>query len=80
MAEPGDGPMPNPQRRALGRRLYVRIYLAQLASLMVASFLFGVAHVRFGAVPMSRVGMHLGMMLVLMAIALVVAIMAFPVV
>jgi len=80
MAEPGDGPMPNPQRRALGRRLYVRIYLAQLASLMVASFLFGVAHVRFGAVPMSRVGMHLGMMLVLMAIALVVAIVAFPVV
>lgn len=79
MAEPGPA-QHSPPRRGLGRRLYVRIYLAQLASLMVASFLFGVAHVRFGAAPMSRVGMHLGMMLVLMAIALMVAIVAYPVV
>lgn len=77
MAEP-----PPPRRRALGRRLYVRIYLAQLASLMVATFLFGVAHMRFGAGPMrmSRVGVHLSMLAVLMAIALVVAVVAFPVV
>jgi len=79
MAEPGTAPL---RRRALGRRLYVRIYLAQLASLMVATFLFGVAHVRFGAGPMrmSRVSVHLSMLAVLMAIALVVAVVAFPVV
>ena len=81
MAEP-DGRRHSTPRRVLGRRLYVRIYLAQLASLIVASFLFGVAHMRFGAGGMhvSRVGAHLGMLLVLMAIALMVAIVAFPVV
>ena len=81
MAERGNG-LGSPRRRALGRRLYVRIYLAQLASLIVASFLFGIAHMRFGAgaMHMTRVGAHLGMLLVLMAIALVVAVVAFPVV
>ncbi|MDT8760238.1 HAMP domain-containing histidine kinase [Sphingomonas psychrotolerans] len=60
----------------------MRIYLAQLASLIVASFLFGIAHMRFGAgAPnMTRVGAHISMLLVLMAIALAVAVVAFPVV
>lgn len=81
MSEPTTGHHAS-ANRALGRRLYVRIYLAQLASLMVASFLFGMAHMRFGAgAPrITGVGAHVGMLLVLMAIALVVAIVAFPVV
>lgn len=81
MAEPG-GALPATGSRALGRRLYVRIYLAQLASLIVAAFLFGMAHMRLGAreLRISGVGAHLGMLLVLMAIALLVAVVAFPVV
>jgi len=68
--------------RALGRRLYVRIYLAQLASLIVAALLFGIAHMRLGsgALRIGGVGAHVGMLLVLMAIALIVAVVAFPVV
>lgn len=68
--------------RALGRRLYVRIYLAQLTSLIVAAVLFGIAHMRLGAgaLRISGVGAHVGMLLVLMAIALIVAVVAFPVV
>jgi len=64
-----------------GRRLYVQIYLALLASLVVAAVLFGVAHMRYGTAPVVLgARAHLGMLGLLMAIALVVAAAAYPVV
>jgi two-component system OmpR family sensor kinase len=69
----------------LGRRLYLRVYLALLASLLSAAFLFGLAHLRFdpsgvglAVLGQRRHAMGFGVMLVI--IALVVAIAAFPVV
>lgn len=69
-------------RSAFSQRLYVRIYLALLATLIVAAVLFGMAHMRFSPMPMRGPGVHahIGMLLVLMAIALVVAAAAYPVV
>lgn len=69
----------------LGRRLYLRFYLALLASLLAAAVLFGLAHVRFDA---SRTGAALkgahvhapGFIALLVVIALVVAAGAYPVV
>jgi signal transduction histidine kinase len=72
-------------RIAPGRRLYVRFYLAVLASLLAASILFGLAHLRFDPV---RAGLvlgvprpnGLGLVVMLTVIALVVALGAYPVV
>jgi len=70
---------------APGRRLFVRFYLALLASLLVAAVLFGLAHLRFDP---ARAGLAivgprvhpLGFVVLLVAIALVVAAGAYPVV
>lgn len=67
------------------QRLYVRIYLALLASLLVASFLFALAHLRFDPVraglALTGPRMHLtGLAVMLALIAVVVAIGAYPVV
>ena len=69
-------------RPRLMQRLYWRIYLALLASLTVAAVLFGLAHVRYGAAPAVMLGTrgHLAMLALLLAIAVVVAVAAFPVV
>ncbi|MBB3588821.1 HAMP domain-containing sensor histidine kinase [Sphingomonas sp. BK481] len=81
MAEPDvlDGDSGRPR---LMQRLYWRIYLALLASLTVAAILFGLAHLRYGAAPaaMQGFGGHLAMLALLLAIAVVVAVAAFPVV
>lgn len=81
--------MPDETRRsavrvALGRRLYVRFYLALLASLLAAAFLFGLAHLRFDP---SHAGLDvgplvhaMGFIVLLVAIAMVVAAGAYPVV
>lgn len=68
---------------ALGRRLYVRFYLALLASLLAAAVLFGLTHLRFDpvhaglAVVVPR--MHaMGFVAMLVVIALVVAAGAYP--
>lgn len=67
------------------RRLYVRVYLALLASLASAATLFGLAHLRFeparaGLAVVGR-GPHLpGLVVMLALIAAVVAIGAYPVV
>ena len=67
------------------RRLYVRVYLALLASLASAAILFGLAHLRFeparaGLAVVGR-GPHLpGLVVMLALIAAVVAIGAYPVV
>jgi signal transduction histidine kinase len=81
MAEPR-ATRPGNARPGFGRRLYVRIYLALLASLIVAAVLFGMAHMRYGAMPAAMLDApaHFGMLVVLMAIALVVAAAAYPVV
>jgi signal transduction histidine kinase len=72
-------------RVAPGQRLFVRFYLALLASLLTAAVLFGLAHLRFGPARagLALVGsrMHaLGFVVLLVAIALVVAAGAYPVV
>ncbi len=72
-------------RIALGRRLYVRFYLALAASLLAASILFALAHLRFDP---ARAGLALtgprlnlgGLVVMLASIAVVVAIGAYPVV
>jgi signal transduction histidine kinase len=79
--------MPEAARRLLASRgrLYLRFYLALLASLLTAALLFGLAHVRFGP---ARAGlavagprMHaMGFVVLLVVIALVVAAGAYPVV
>ena len=83
-------PDPAPQasttvRLALGQRLYVRFYLALLASLLAAAVLFGLTHLRFDQVQagLAVVGprMHAtGFVAILVVIALVVAAGAYPVV
>lgn len=70
-------------RTRLGRRLYVRIYVALLASLVIASVLFGMAHMGFNPAPHGvapSIHAHVHMLVVLMVIALVVAAAAYPVV
>jgi signal transduction histidine kinase len=73
-------------RIAPGRRLYVRFYLALLAGLLVASFLFGlVHHLRFdparAGLALAGPGTHpMGLAVMLALIAVVVAIGAYPVV
>lgn len=67
------------------RRLFVRVYLALLGSLVTAALLFGLAHLRFGPARagLAIVGprMHaLGFVVLLVAIALAVAAGAYPVV
>jgi two-component system, OmpR family, sensor kinase len=77
---------PRPALRAApGRRLFVRFYLALLASLLTAAVLFGLAHLRFGPARagLAIVGPRLhamGFVVLLVAIALVVAAGAYPVV
>jgi signal transduction histidine kinase len=75
---------PSP-RIAPGQRLYVRIYLALLASLLAAALLFGLAHLRFdparAGLALGLPGMHsLGLLIMLSFIAVLVAIGAYPVV
>lgn len=81
MAEPG-AEHPGVRRPRFPQRLYVRIYLALVASLMVAALLFGMAHMRYGAMPVALLGAraHIGMLALLAAIALMVALAAYPVV
>ena len=77
MAEP-QGP-----RARLGRRLYVRIYLALLVTLTVASVLFAMANMRFNPVPGSlhaSIHAHLHMLVLLMVISMIVAAGAYPLV
>jgi signal transduction histidine kinase len=67
----------------LGRRLYVRFYLALLASLLAAAVLFGLAHLRFDPAHAghSLVGARMnvmGLVVMLIMIALVVSAGAFP--
>src|SRR3954470_10207230 len=71
-----------PQRPSLGRRLYLRIYLALLVSLLTAATLFAMAHMRYGGMPRSlrSIGGHVGLLIMLVIIALVVAAAAYPVV
>ncbi|MDL2357515.1 MAG: HAMP domain-containing sensor histidine kinase [Pseudomonadota bacterium] len=72
-------------RIALRRRLFVRIYLALLASLLAAAIMFALAHLRFDP---SRAGLAvvgprihaMGFLVLLIVIALVVAAGAYPVV
>jgi signal transduction histidine kinase len=69
----------------LRRRLYLRFYLALLASLLAAALLFGLAHLRFdpSSAGLAVVGPRrhaMGFVVMLVLIALVVAIGAFPVV
>jgi signal transduction histidine kinase len=68
-----------------GQRLYLRIYLALLASLLAAAFLFAFAHLHFdparAGLSLVGPGSHLlGLTLMLALIAAVVAIGAYPVV
>jgi len=72
-------------RIAPGQRLYVRFYLALLASLVAAALLFGLAHLRFdparAGLALGLRGMHpLGLVVMLVIIAVIVAIGAYPVV
>src|SRR4051812_15283299 len=72
-----------PQRPSLGRRLYMRIYVALLVSLLTAATLFAMAHMRYGGgMPRSlrSFGGHVGLLIMLVIIALVVAVAAYPVV
>lgn len=73
---------PRRLRPVLGRRLYLRIYLALLVSLVAAAILFAMAHMRYGRMPhgMLSVRGHVGLLIVLVIIALVVAVAAYPVV
>ncbi len=68
---------------APGRRLYLRFYLALLASLLVAACLFGVAHLHFDPANMGLAILGpkrhaLGFVVLLVVIALVVAVCAYP--
>jgi two-component system OmpR family sensor kinase len=68
-----------------GKRLYLRFYLALLASLLSAAVLFGLAHLRFDpsgtSVAIIGAPMHaMGFIVLLVVIALVVAAGAYPVV
>lgn len=70
---------------ALARRLYVRIYLALLGSLLLAALLFGLAHLRFdpshSGIRIAGPRVHaMGFVVLLVVIALVVAGGAYPVV
>lgn len=72
-------------RVPLRQRLYVRLYLALLASLLLAAFLFALAHLAFDPVAAGLAvvgpGMHLvGLAVMLALIALAVATVAYPVV
>jgi two-component system OmpR family sensor kinase len=72
-----------PRRAGPGARLYVRIYLALLASLFSATILFAMVHMHYYAdMPhgVLRLGRHGALLLALLIIALVVAIGAYPVV
>ncbi|MGH8854787.1 MAG: sensor histidine kinase [Telluria sp.] len=67
------------------RRLHVRFYLALLVSLVLAACLFGFAHLHFdparsGLAILGRHGSTLGFLMVLVVIALLVALCAYPVV
>src|SRR6476469_87761 len=71
------------QRPSLGRRRYLRIYVALLVSLVTAATLFAMAHMRYGGgMPRTLRGFggHVGLLLMLVIIALVVAAAAYPVV
>jgi signal transduction histidine kinase len=78
--------MPDAARRIAPRqRLYVRFYLALLASLLAAALLFGLAHLRFdparAGLALGGRGLHpLGLVVMLLMIAVVVGIGAYPVV
>ncbi|VXB48654.1 HAMP domain-containing sensor histidine kinase [Massilia sp. 9I] len=79
--------MPDSDARALApwRRLYLRFYLALLASLVLAACLFGFAHLHFdparaGLAILGRHGSALGFVVLLVVIALLVALCAYPVV
>lgn len=76
---------PQAARVPLPRRLYVRLYLALLASLLLAAFLFALAHLAFDPIAAGLAvvgpGMHLaGLAVMLALIALAVATVAYPVV
>jgi signal transduction histidine kinase len=82
MPDAGASPLP---RVPFVRRLYLRIYLALLASLLVAALLFGLAHLHFdpAGAGLAVVGPRphaIGFLVMLLLIALVVALGAFPVV
>jgi len=81
MLDPSDAPV-GIRRPELSQRLYVRIYLALVASLMAAAILFGLAHLRFGRPPVVVTGVHAhaAMLVLLAVIALAVAAAAYPVV
>jgi two-component system OmpR family sensor kinase len=71
--------------RVLGQRLYVRFYLALLASLLAAAVLFGLAHLRFdpSRTRVAIIGAHahaMGFIVLPVLIALLVAAAAYPVV
>jgi signal transduction histidine kinase len=70
------------RRPRLGQRLYLRIYLALLASQILAAILFAMTHMRFGRAAVEMMGphRHFGLLLVLLTIALGVAAAAYPVV
>jgi signal transduction histidine kinase len=77
--------MPDAARIAPRQRLFVRFYLALLASLLAAAILFALAHLRFdpaqAGLALTGPRMHLmGLAVMLGMIALVVAIGAYPVV
>jgi two-component system OmpR family sensor kinase len=77
--------MPDAARIPAGQRLYLRIYLALLASLLAAAFLFAFAHLHFdparAGLALVGPGSHLmGLAVMLVLIAAVVAIGAYPVV
>jgi signal transduction histidine kinase len=77
---------PRPAARvAPGRRLYVRFYLALLGSLLAAAILFGLAHLHFdpsrASLAVAGPRMHaMRLVVMLLVIALVVAVGAYPVV
>jgi signal transduction histidine kinase len=76
--------LPRAAKVAPAQRLYVRIYLALLASLLAAAVLFGVAHLRFdpvraGLAVVGPGGHLMGFAAMLIVIALVVAAGAYPV-
>jgi signal transduction histidine kinase len=77
--------MPDAPRVPAGQRLYLRIYLALLGSLLAAALLFALAHLHFdparAGLAIVGPGRHvLGLAVMLAMIALVVAAGAYPVV
>jgi signal transduction histidine kinase len=77
--------LPMTEKVAPAQRLYVRFYVALLVSLLVAAFLFGLAHLRFdpvqaGLAVVARRPNAMGFVAMLTVIALVVAAGAYPVV